>query len=434
MVTPPSLWGLIPLVIFIILVFKGWNPIASIVASMIVGAVMGGQSLPAIAKSIQGGMGSFIAYVGLIIMAGGGLGKIAEKTGVARNIVRFVMHRVGVDTPTKAIIGTMIASTLMVAFLGTLAGANAIIAPVVIPIMAAAGISSSVVAVLFQGAGATGLFLGPFTPPMVTLMQLTGLSYPQVLLAAGIPISVLLWITSYIYVQKIRVKSLEQHAYSESDLLAFKDRGGDESPISKQATWAFLATLLGLLIYGIHIKGGATFAIFVIMATALVTGLVGRLHPNTIAETFVDGAKPLVWLFLQFVLFTPFIQYIEDMGAFQALANLMMPLVETGGRPALVSLATVIGVVGVPGAAVAQKVVINQMFASLVQGMAVPMSVWVIVLLVGSQITSFLYPTGDTLGAMGLARSGDLRNMIIFGVVATIPPVLYVILRALLLG
>ncbi|MEW6524121.1 MAG: permease [Bacillota bacterium] len=432
MVTAPSLWGLIPLVIFIILVFKGWNPIASIVTSMIVGAVMSGQNLPAIARSIQGGTGSFLAYVGLIIMAGGGLGKIAERTGVARNLVRFVMRRVGIDSPTKTIIGTMMASALMVALLGTLAGANAIIAPVVIPIMAAAGVSSSVAAVLFQGAGATGLFLGPFTPPMVTLMQLTGLTYTQVLLAAGIPISILLWVTTYIYAQKIRTKSLENWAYSEEDMKALSGQAGDESPVSKQATAAFLVTLLGLIVYGIHIKGGATFAILVIMATAVVTGLAGRMHPNKIAEAFTDGAKPLVWLFLQFVLFTPFMAYIENMGAFQALANLFMPLVETGGRPALVSLATIIGVVGVPGAAVAQKVVINQMFATLVQGLAVPMSLWVIVLLVGSQITSFLYPTGDTLGAMGLARSGDLKNMIIFGVVATVPPVLYVVLRAFL--
>ena len=428
----PTLWGLVPLALFIILVFRKWNPVASIVAALILGAVMSGTAPVAVASSIQTGMGSFLAYVGLIIMAGAGLGKVAEKTGVARRLVRFVMTRIGIDTQNKAIVGTMISSTLLVALLGTLAGANAVIAPVVIAIVAAVGISSSVVAVVFQGAGATGLFLGPFTPPMVTLMELTGLTYAQVLLYAGIPISILLWVTTFLYCKRILSSSMKEYAYSAEDMAASLNADdGVDNKIGNQATMAFALSLIGLIAYGIYIKGGATFAIFVILATALITGLVGRLHPNQLAETFVEGAKPMVWLFIQFVLFTPFMAFVDNMGGFQALANLIKPLIEASGPAMLVILATVIGVVGVPGAAVAQKVVINTMFLTLVVSMGVPMSVWVIVLLIGSQITSFLYPTGDTLAAMGLARSTDIRNMIIFGVVATIPPVLYICVRAL---
>ena len=110
----------------------------------------------------------------------------------------------------------------------------------------------------------------------------------------------------------------------------------------------------------------------------------------------------------------------------------MKGYLEAGGQGLLVFLASLIGVVGVPGAAVAQKVVLHEMFGGMVETLAVPMAVWVLALLVGSQITSFLYPTGDTLGAMGLARSDDLRNMIIFGVVATIPVLIYVAIRVFL--
>ncbi|MFP4200130.1 MAG: Na+/H+ antiporter NhaC family protein [Clostridia bacterium] len=437
MVTAPSLWGLVPLLVFIVLVFKQWNPIAAIVTSLIVGAIMGGVPLQEIASSIQGGMGSFIAYVGLIIMAGGGLGKVAERTGAARKIVRFIVYRIGVTSPAKAIVGTMIASALLVALLGTLAGANAVIAPVVIPIVAAAGLSSSVVAVIFQGAGATGLFLGPFTPPMVTLMGLTGLTYPQVLLGAGLPVSIVMWIVTYIYCKRILPTSIKEHPYSDEAVAVLSEnaepKSDREESIAAQATAAFIISLLGFIAYGIMIEGGATFAIFVILATAIVTGLVGRLHPSDLAETFVEGAKPLTWLFIQFVLFSPFIKFIEDMGAFEAVKNLLMPLIETGGSGLLVFMASVIGVVGVPGAAVAQKVVLHEMFSGVVETLGVSMNVWVLVLLVGSQITSFLYPTGDTLGAMGLARSDDLKNMIIYGVVATIPVLLYVAVRAFLL-
>jgi hypothetical protein len=61
------------------------------------------------------------------------------------------------------------------------------------------------------------------------------------------------------------------------------------------------------------------------------------------------------------------------------------------------------------------------------------MSVWVLVLLVGSQITSFLYPEGDTLAAMGIARSKNIKNMVTFGVIATIPQIILVIIRAFLI-
>src|SRR5690625_2651500 len=157
----PTLWGLVPLLLFIVTVFRGWHPLVSIGLSVVVGAVMAGVPPAQVAADLETALGSFLAYVGLIILAGGGLGKIAERTGVARNIVRFIIDKIGADTPTKVIIGTGIASCIMVGLLGTLAGANAIIAPVVIPIMAMVGVSSAVAAVIFQGFGATGLFLGP---------------------------------------------------------------------------------------------------------------------------------------------------------------------------------------------------------------------------------------------------------------------------------
>jgi len=432
----PTLWGLLPLLVFIILVFREWKPVAAITTALIVAAIMGGQSFIDVASAVKSGMGSFIAYVGLIILAGAGLGKVTEATGVAPRIVNFVMHKIGVDTPTKAMIGTMAVSALLVSLLGTLAGANAIIAPVVIPIVATAGLSSSVVAVIFQGAGATGLFLGPFTPPMVTLMKYTGLSYPQILIAAGIPVSIILLLTTFFYCKKILPKSIENHPYTKEDIAAlsnnkFEDMTDKEKKNSKRATYGFLITLLGLISYGLIIEGGSTFAIFVILTTAIVTGLAGGLHPNEIADKIAEGAQPLVWIFFMFVLFSPFIQFVEDMGAFTALKNLLMPLIDSGGKGLLMILSSLIGIAGIPGAAVAQVVVIHEMFISIVNDMGLSMVNWVLVLLVGSQVTFFLYPTGDTLGAMGIARSDDLKNMIIFGVVATIPIVIYIIIKAL---
>src|SRR5699024_1566881 len=113
MFSEPTLWGLLPLAIFVILVFKKIHPVVAIFIAVVVGAIMNGKGLVSIAEVTQEGLGEFLAYVGVIIMAGGGLGKVAEKTGAAEKIVSIVMNKIGINTPTRAILGTMASSTLL---------------------------------------------------------------------------------------------------------------------------------------------------------------------------------------------------------------------------------------------------------------------------------------------------------------------------------
>lgn len=429
----PTLWGMLPLLLFVVLVFRAWHPVAAILVATIVGAVMSGASLLDVASVTREGLGSFLAYVGLIIMAGGGLGKVAEKTGVAQNLVSIVMNRIGIRTQNRAILGAMCSSTMLSGSLGTLAGANAVVAPVIIPIVARVGLSSSAVAVIFQGAGVTGLFLGPFTPPMITFMEITGLSYFDILIYAGLPVSLVMWAVTYLYVKRTLPKTILSHSYSKEDL-AELDNGDQDSLDNrkvKRATWVFVGTLAAMIIYGIAVQGGSTFAIAVITVTAITTGLAGGLRTSEIAETFFAGAMPLIWLFFQFVLFTPFIHYAQELGGFEALKNLLMPIIDTGGDTMLVALTSITGIAGIPGAAVAQSVILDELFGPVFQQAGLPLSIYILVLLIGSQMTEFLYPVGDTLGAMGIARSKDLKSMISFGVVATLAVLLFVILRSL---
>ena len=67
-------------------------------------------------------------------------------------------------------------------------------------------------------------------------------------------------------------------------------------------------------------------------------------------------------------------------------------------------------------------------------GLNIPMTIWVIVLLVGSQMTSFAIPEGDMQGQMGLAQSDDLKAMLCNGWLIVLFTVLYVMVRAVLLG
>jgi len=99
-------------------------------------------------------------------------------------------------------------------------------------------------------------------------------------------------------------------------------------------------------------------------------------------------------------------------GAFDTLADLLRPLIDVSGDIGFIVISTLFGIFGVSGAAVAQSVVINDVFRNIVADIVLPMAVWSTVLLLGSQITSFAYPTGDMIGQMGLARSKDLKSMI----------------------
>ena len=162
----PPILGLAPLVLYIILAFqKNMHPIVNVGICVLLGAILSGQSIGSLGTVVYESMGSFLALVGFIIMLGSGLGVVMRKTGVAENIVHLLMQKIGVKTQKRAILATMVSSIVLVTLLGTLAGANAIIAPIVIPLVAAVGLTPSTLAVIFQGAGQTGLFLSPFGPP-----------------------------------------------------------------------------------------------------------------------------------------------------------------------------------------------------------------------------------------------------------------------------
>jgi len=406
------------------------NQLSCVSLAVFLGALLSGQTLLSAAKAIQAGLGSFLTFVGLIILLGAGLGEVLNRTGVVKNIVHVVTRKLGVNTLTRAILVTMVTSVLLVSLLGTLAGANAILAPIVIPIVAAVGITPSTLAVVFHGAGATGLFLGLFTPPVVALMGFTGVTYPEILLHAGLPVSLLMWIVTFFIARFVQRKTSGKSVYTAEVLEQVRSEEWRPDADVNRATLVFLLVMAALVVYGIKIKGGSSFAVAVMLLASLATGFAGKLSLNEIFDAICAGASKLVWLFFLFVLFNPFIQFVSDTGAFTALANAMQPLIDRSGPVGFVTLSTLVGIFGIPGAAVAQVQVIHEMFLPLVQQLNIPMALWALVLLVGSQMTFFAFPGGDMIAEMGLARSNDLKAMIINGVAITLVVACYVIVRA----
>jgi len=426
----PAILGFLPLVIYLVFAFKGKNLLGTVIVCVIAGAVLTGQTPVSLSVAISKGVASFLGLIGFIIMMGAGLGEVLTETKVARNLVAILIKKIGIKNQNQAILVTMFISTLLVALLGTLAGANAMIAPIIIPIVASFGLTPNALAVILHGAGACGLFIGPFVPPVITLLGLTKLPYATYLLQVGLPVAALVFITTYFVGKSVQKKYAGKESYSEEE----KSDGGifTATPQINRATCVFIVLMILLLGYGIFAKAGAAYAIFVMLAVAFVTGIAAGMPLENIINCLTKGATKLFFLFFMFVLYDPFLNFVTETGAFDTLANLLKPLIEVGGDIGFIVISTLVGIFGVSGAAVAQSVVLNDLFSAIVHDINLPMTIWATVLLIGSQITSFAYPTGDMIGQMGIARSKDVKSMIRNGVTVTVVIVLYVVVRAII--
>ena len=211
----------------------------------------------------------------------------------------------------------------------------------------------------------------------------------------------------------VQKKTKGIYAFSAED--AAKQENYIPSKETIRATITFLVTILALLAYGIIFKQGASYAIFIMILVSVCTGLAAKLSIHEIAEAYISGMAKMMWMFMMFVMFDPFLSFVEQSGAFKALFELLAPLLQDGGKVIFSFAASVIGIFGINGAAVAQSVLINTMFADTVKALNLDMKTWAMVLLVGSQLTSFAYPGVDMLGEMGLARSKDLKSMLKLG-------------------
>lgn len=425
----PAILGFLPMVLYIVLSFKGKDMLTVVLLCVGLGAVLTGQNLLSIGTALNSALGSFMGLIGFIILMGSGLGHLLTKAKVAQNIVHLVVTKTGVKNQTQAMVATMFSSVLLVAMLGSMAGSNAILAPIMIPIVASFGITPNALGVLLHGAGATGLLLGPFVPSVVTTMELTGISYGSYLLHVGIPISAIIWISTFFIAKKTqkRYQGIEQYHSEDMDSEKFIP-----TPEANKATLVFGITMIIMIAYGIMMKAGASYALIVMLVVAFTTGIAAKINITDILKLLVEGASKMFWLFILFVLYDPFLNFVTESGAFDAIADLLNPLIDVGGAPVFMIAATLIGIFGVSGAAVAQEKVLFDLFLPMSTALRLPVELWALVLLVGSQITFFAYPTGDMVGQMGLARSKDLKSMIKNGLIITFASILYVTIRAVI--
>lgn len=408
-----GLWGLIPIFLYAVLALLGVDVVLATAGALIVAAVMTRTGPIPLGAQMATSLGSLVAVIGVIILLGSALGQVTQETGAAQALIRFVMGRIGLNTRTRVQIGIMVSSLIIVGALGTLAGGNAILAPIIIPIAARTGWRPPAVAAMLHAAGAAGLMTGPFTPPVVTIMAATRLSYGGYLLHAGLPVAAVTIVTGFFMAHWIqRHTDQEYTAADAADTTAETDRPG-----ARRAALVLAVVLLALAVYGIVEKAAYSYALVVMVVTAIATGLAGGLAPKKILDAMYTGAARLIWLFLLFWMLDPMLTLIGKTGAFDAVFADLKPVLSHAGPWVFLMLIVFLGYLhAVPGAAVAQVVLVNKLFGPIGAALGIAPGVWAVALLGVSQIDQLgPLPGADMIGQMGLARSSSLRMMLFNG-------------------
>ena len=410
-ISGPSLWALLPLLVYLIMVFRNKSNLAGLAAGIVVAALLLGQNLQALAGMFATALGSFLGTIGLIIMFGSGLGYLMNRAKITHTLVYWIVKKIGVNNERKGMLAVIASSIIICGLLGTLAGGNAVIAPVLIPVVAAVGLTPTAVVSLLRVAGEVGLIVGPLTGVTLATMEVTGLSYGRLMLWAVIPFSIV-WLLATLYgVSKYQKKYKGVETYEITDDMV----NINDIVISKKekiTTILFIISFLLLVGYGIYSKQGTSYAIIVMLILALVITFSSRMEIDSALDTFTEGASKMTGMFLVFILFEVMFMMINLGGGFEALGDLLSGLVSGGGKAIVVIVASLVGGFGIEAAAVAEINIVHNMFIDLVNQVNLPIEIWATAILAATRITGSVYPTANLAGQMGIARSSNMKAVL----------------------
>lgn len=391
----PSLLALIPLVVMIVLIFRGKSNVSAIMVGVLVGALLLGQDLGAMAKAFATSLGSSTALIGLIIMMGAGLGVLMSEAGVTHTLVYWIVKRIGVNTQTKGKIALVVVSIIVCGLLGTLGGGNAVIAP-------------TVVATLFKVAGEIGLILGPLTGVTLITMEVTGLSYGELMIQAAIPFAVFWLAGAWVGANRAQKRTFGKEGYALGEDVQHLDQVVI-TPRQKRTTVAFLISFVLLVGYGIATKQGTNYALMVMIVLAAVVAIFGGIEIDRSVDCITKGVASQANMFLIFVSIDVLLNLVTLGGGFDALSNLLGGL--AGNSPTAVMLvASVVGGFGIEAAAVAEIQIITDMFGGLATQVGLPMGCFAVSILAATRLTGSAYPTTNFAGQLGTAQCSNTKE------------------------
>ncbi|OGO91405.1 MAG: permease [Coxiella sp. RIFCSPHIGHO2_12_FULL_42_15] len=418
-----QLASLFIIVAYAILVFRNVDPLLATAFCVILGFIFNRSTPLEIGNILQSALSSFLATVGFIIMLGRGLGEILNETKISHTLVHRIVYGIGVNTRFRVKLGVVFSSLVIVAVLGTLAGGLAILAPILRPIAASVSLTKPSLAVLMQAAGEEALILGPFAPPVIALLAVTGISYRVMLTHAAIPIVIVTLTTSWIMANKLQKKYSYELLHHDPNEKRFSPTWPEEI-----ATWVFIGIFILCVIYGLIFKASTSFVIFVIIFLSLLMGVMGRLSFVKIMDLMLTGMRKNFHLFMIFILLDPFLNLIQSAGGFNALMRVFAPLERLGGKTMVSILVGLTGAFGMPAASAAVIKMLHEIFLPAALQVGLPTFVFAFSMLLATRITNFAYPGANMFAAMGFANSENIKAMIQNGLVVAAVQTIFLIL------
>ena len=156
----PSLLGLIPLIIYIVLAFVIQDSmVLPLAISLIVGFIMSGNGAVEFGQLFGSGMGGTMGQVGFLVLMGGGLGGVMNKVGVTATLCKWIIKGFRIKSKKSAIIVLALCQAVLTLVIGSAVTAAAIAAPFMIPIAAIFGVHPITLAVIEVFPGFLGLLL-----------------------------------------------------------------------------------------------------------------------------------------------------------------------------------------------------------------------------------------------------------------------------------
>ncbi|MFG1628937.1 Na+/H+ antiporter NhaC family protein [Kribbella sp. NPDC049227] len=417
----PTLWGLLPIVLYAVLCLLGMDIVVGTVVAVLSGVLIAGLSPIETGTLLGKSLADSVTAIGLIIVLGAGVGEVLRVTGVASTIVSGVMRVAGNRSRVAVVLGVMIACLILVASLGTLAGALAIAAPIVLPITARLGYTRAATASMIFIGGCAGLTIAPFAGSNVAIMTAADVNYLTYLGYGAGPLALLSLVLGpfvVAYIQRRTARTGDEYDLAE----LVSDDSAMTARAPRAATATFLVVLLGSVVYATVTEAGTNFPLLALPVLGIVTGLAGRLSAKDIAEHMYRGGAKLISILLLFWLLAALFALIDQLAPFKVILDQLGPELATVSGFGVAIAIALLGWVGVPGATAAQVVLLDKVFGTLAASAGVGPGAWVVVLLFASKADTYgPFPNANMVGAMGLARSSDLKSMLITGWMMLVP-------------
>jgi predicted histidine transporter YuiF (NhaC family) len=416
----PTLWGLLPIVLYAVLCLLGMDIVIGTVLAIISGVLIAGIGPTAIGELLGESLADSVTMIGLIIVLGAGVGEVLRTTGVARKIVHGVMRLTGESNRIAVAVGVMLACLILVASLGTLAGALAVAAPIVLPITARLGYTRSATASMLFIGGCAGLALAPFAGSNVAIMTAAEVNYLTYLVHGALPIAVLSMVLGPFVVSFMQRRTVDTG--DEYDLAELVDDDTAEPKTARRATVVFTVVLLASVVYATITGASTSFPLLALPVLGIATGLAGGLSAKQVADAMYRGGAKLISILLLFWLLAALFQLIDLLAPFDVILDLVGSQLGSVSPFLVAVVVALLGWVGVPGATAAQVVLLDEVFGGLATSVGVSAGARVTVLLFASKADTYgPFPNGNMVGAMGLARSDNLKNMMITGWMLLVP-------------